>query len=511
MEKSGSQKLHIGIDFGTTNISITGLIIDEVLKKRFPVRYGEEGVPFPSILSIGRDDSGALKVKFGRKVKSHIAEFEEKGEVIIKSLKTSTADEEREFQIFGKAFKPDAIIGGLMKAIKKFIKEYREHPVEITEATIAVPVDFSLYQRKMLIGAFRKTGIKVNKIISESTAAYISNRKKVESLSNVMVFDWGGGTLDISLLNIDKSLGRINELATAGWAVAGDRIDELIAEYLHQKMVTSGEYSEIQVSYKELSPKDRIKILTEAEKVKINFSEEDNIDESQKVFMLDYCGEKRVRCDIDYETFCELIKAVVGDATGLIKTVLDKAEMSIKMLGAIIMVGGSTNLLPLREYLEEELAFRHQIKIVYPEKVQWSVSEGAAIIDTLDCGYTLNQDISLVMSDGTPYPILKKGMQIPIEPHTVSFGTIDDAESASFIFCDDKNNLLLRSSMNSKGYDGESYYVTARVDNDLVAQITLDSRYRMAMTEPKNLEIRGLNFYYDISQIDKCDYTEELD
>ena len=163
------------------------------------------------------------------------------------------------FDIFGKKYKSTAIIGSLIKKIKEYIGSYESHQFDITEATIAVPVDFSLAQRRMLQIAFEKAGIKVNKIINESTAAYISNRDSVANLSNIMVFDWGGGTLDISLLNIDKSNGRINELATNGWPMAGDKIDEIIAEYLHKKLIKSGEYN-IDVGYKELSSKDKMKI-----------------------------------------------------------------------------------------------------------------------------------------------------------------------------------------------------------------------------------------------------------
>ena len=509
MDKNSGQKEHIGIDFGTTNISITGLILDEASKKRFPVRYHEDGVPFPSILSISNVD-GSLKIKFGRKVKSQMAVLEEQGEKIIKSLKTATADEDLQFDVFGKKLNPELIVGGLMNAIKKFIKSDEKHPFEITEATIAVPVDFTLHQRKILIEAFeQRAKIKVKKIISESTAAYISNRKSVENYSNVMVFDWGGGTLDISLLNIDKPRGRIHELATAGWAVAGDRIDEIIAEYLHNKILKNKKDYSIDISFKGLSPKDRNKILTEAEAVKIHFSDEGNTDEPKLVFMTNYCGEKGVQCEIDYDTFSELLKDIIGDATKMIITALQKAGVNINMLGAIIMVGGSSNLLPLRQYMTVEFENRLEVQIVYPERVQWSVSEGAAIIDSMECGYALGQDISLLMSDGKAFPILSKGMQIPIDEQTVSFGTTDNAESASFIFCDDNDNLLLTASMNSKGYDGEKFEVKAKVGNDLVAQITLDSIYRMAQTASKNFEIRGLNLYYDISQIDKYD-TEEL-
>jgi molecular chaperone DnaK len=504
MDYTGNtQREHIGIDFGTTNISATGLIIDSALKKSFRVQYGEDGVPFPSVMSIApKNEEGIFPVKFGRKVKSSAAILEEQGEVIIKSIKTETANPDKIFDLFGQQFKPAAIIGGLMKEITRFIMKYDKHPIEIKEATIAVPVDFSKSQRAIIIEAFQKAGIKVNKIISESTAAYISNRKSVEYLSNVMVFDWGGGTLDISLLNVDKPQGRIYELATAGWSFAGDKIDEIIAQYIHEQLVKSEEY-DIRISYKELPPKDKLKVLTEAERVKINFGDEDETEEPQKVFMNDYCGEKKVFCDFTYETFCALLKKTIGDAVKLIQTVLEKAELSVEALGAIIMVGGSSNLLPLREFLEDELAAKHKVKVVYPDKPQWSVSEGAAIIDSLDCGYALNQDISLALSDGTAFQILKKGMKIPIAEQAVSFGTIDNSESANFIFCDDKENLLLRESLNSKGYDGERYYVKAQVDNDLVAQITLYSEYRMAGVQEKKLEIRSLSFYYDIAQIDQ--------
>ena len=84
------------------------------------------------------------------------------------------------------------------------------------------------------------------------------------------------------------------------------------------------------------------------------------------------------------------------EAVGLIGSALKKANKNIIDLNAIIMVGGSSKLLPLKAIMENDFGNKYNIRIVYPDKPQWSVAEGAALIDSLDCEYKLNQDIGVV-------------------------------------------------------------------------------------------------------------------
>ncbi|MBQ8726300.1 MAG: Hsp70 family protein [Clostridia bacterium] len=489
---------HFGIDFGTTNIAVGGLIVDKETKRAFRVLYGEDGVPFPSIVAVKYDfEKGKPVGRFGRKVKTQISSMQDEGYQIIKSIKTALGDEAAIYEIGPEKLSSTKVVTVLIKAIKRHLQTQLQRKVEIKNATVAVPVDFSNKQREELCKAFEKAGIHINKIVSESMAAYIRNRESVNALSNVMVFDWGGGTLDISLLKVEK--GKVYEEATSGWKVAGDKIDETIAEFVHNQFVKN--YN-LTIAFKDLSIKDKTKLLTECEKAKITFSDEDEIDDPAIISMFDYCGEKKVFYKLEYEDFSAKIGGIVSEAILSIGKVLSKANMGLIDLDAIIIVGGSSNLLPLRNVMLEEFEKKHNIKIVYPDKPQWSVAEGAAVIDSVECQYEINQDISVVMSDGSIYPIIPKGSKIPFAGEPITFGTVDNATSANFIIADDKDNILDRLTMPAKGFMGEYFEVSGKIDNNLIAMISITGNKMMEKVGEKQTEINQLSYYCDISEIE---------
>ena len=497
---------YFGIDFGTTNIAVGGLIVDHDNKKAFRVLYGEDNVPFPSILAVKPRDDGTDKLHtiFGREVKTKIATMQDEGYTIIKSIKTDLGSD-KTYRVGTRKLDATTIVRGLVWSIKRYLSRSLRRKVEINNATVAVPVDFTNKQREELSKAFDNAGIKVNKIVSESVAAYIRNRDAVKGLSNVMVFDWGGGTLDISLLRSDG--GQVYEESTVGWKVAGDHIDEKIAEYVHNQLVNTEGYH-ITVAYRDLTAKDKIKLLNECEKAKIYFADEDEIDRPATISMLDYCGEKTIRFKLSYETFCEIIQPVVLQAVQLIGGALEKANKGMIDLNAIIMVGGSSKLLPLKAIIQNDFKDKHNIKIVYPDKPQWSVAEGAALIDSMDCEYKLNQDINVIMSDGMPHPIVRKGTGIPFDGEAVTFGTVNSATGANFIFSDDKDNILGDITMPAKGFLGEYFEVICKIGNSLVAEISVTGNKMMSTVGTKNMEVNQLSYYCDVSGLE--DYQFEI-
>lgn len=495
---------HFGIDFGTTNIAVGGLIVDKDRKTALRGIYGEDDVPFPSVVAMKYDfNTRRIVVEQGRKVKTQISALQDDGYSVFKSVKTNLGNANVKYEIGPETLTPTNVVSAMVGAIKKYLLNQTGRKISISNATVAVPVDFSNKQREELCKAFDSAGIKVNKIISESMAAYIRNRDAVSALSNVMVFDWGGGTLDISLLKVEK--GKAYEEATMGWKVAGDKIDEIIAEFVHNQLVKN--YN-LTTAFKDLTAREKTKILTACENAKINFSDEDEIDEAFKITLIDYCGEKKVSYALNYEDFKTKIKRVVSGAVGMIDQTLHKANMDVIDLNAIIMVGGSSNLLPLRQEIISAYEKNHNIKIVYPDKPQWSVAEGAAVIDSVDCQYEINQDISIVMSDGSSYPIIPRGSQIPFRGESVVFGTVDNATSANFIIADEKGNILDRLTMPAKGFLGEYFEVSGKIGNNLVALVSIVGNKMMTKVGEKQTEINQLSYYCDISEIE--DYKFEI-
>lgn len=498
-----TQVEHFGIDFGTTNIAVGGLLLNNDTKRGFRVLYGEDGVPFPSILAAKEEDGSKPKIRFGRRVKTQIATMQDDGYTVIKSIKTALGEDVK-YEIGSLRKNPTQVVAYLVSAIKQYLEINPKRSVKINEATVAVPVDFTSLQRNELCKAFEKAGIRVKKIVSESMAAYIRNRDAVEGFSRVAVFDWGGGTLDISLLEVKK--GKVYEIATTGWKVAGDKIDETIAEFVHNQLISLDQIK-IKKSFAELSDREKTKLLVQCEEAKIKFADEDDIDYPANISVLDYCGAEKVFYRLKYEDFEALIAQIISDAVGQIGVVLNKADKRWQDLNAIIMVGGTSNLLPLRQIMDKEFFQKHRIKVVYPEKPQWSVAEGAAVIDSLDCQYELNQDVGISLSDDSFYPIIKRGSKIPFQGTPATFGTIDNATSANFIITDDNANVLKRLTMPAKGFLGEYFEVSGEIDNSLTAKVTIRACRTMSSVEPQVVEINQLSYYCDISEIENYKFS----
>ena len=500
MKTNEVQIEHFGIDFGTTNIAVSGLIVDKESARAFRVPYGENGMPFPSMVAVKYDyDNGKPSGRFGRNVKNQTSSMQEEGYKIIKSIKTSLGNDTAFYEIGPLKMSAKEIATVLVKGIKQYLATQLERKVTVKSATIAVPVDFSNKQREELCKAFNDAGIQVNKIVSESMAAFIRNRETVQAFSKVMVFDWGGGTLDISLLSVEK--GKAYEESTFGWKVAGDKMDEAIAVFIHNQLVKK--YN-LTTSFSSLSLRDKIKILSASEKAKINFSEKDDdeLDESERIIMFDYCGQKKVIYELEYGDFKEVISQIVNQAVSCIHYALEKADVDLINLDAIIMVGGSSNLLPLKEKIRKEFEEKYKKTIIYPANPDWSVAEGAAIIDSIDCQYALNQDISVVMSDNSYYPVIPKGSKIPFDGDPVTFGIVDDATSAHFILVDDKKNILDRITMPAKGFMGEYFEVSGKIGNNLVAMVSVVGNSKMQKIGEKHTEINQLSYYCNISEVE---------
>lgn len=132
---------------------------------------------------------------------------------------------------------------------------------------MAIPVDFKPKQRKDLREAARIAGIYVKSFVSEPTAAYVKCRSDLAGASNVAVFDWGGGTLDISLISVEKN--QVSELAISGQRLGGNDIDQMIARHLHAKIAREENDAR---AFDDLSPAERDQIIERSEDAKKRLS-----------------------------------------------------------------------------------------------------------------------------------------------------------------------------------------------------------------------------------------------
>lgn len=449
-----------GIDFGTTNsaaFSFTGADESTIV----PIHYGDdEGRPFPSVVAI---DKITGEVICGREAKEQRNALQET-HMYFSSIK-SIIDSDKTWIIANKEWTPEDIAAEILKALKARVE--RDSDNEMSEAVMAVPVGYSAEKKRHLRNAAKKAGITVKMFISEPTAAFCSNYSELCACKNVAVFDWGGGTLDVVVLNIDH--GNISELSAEGMAFAGNDIDLKFAEKMHTRFMRNKTPI---IPMDELPATSQDQLLSKCEKAKCDFEDEDVV----ALSINRYGTYGAVRDSIEYDYFSLLIEQDVEDAINCLKKAIQKAGLNMSSLDRILCVGGSSKLRPLREKLEQ--LFGEEM-LLYPNRVMWDIAKGAALIATRRSGYTLSKSIGLQLCDGTYFPLFKEGQPIPCQKMKLIFGIIDQSENARFIFTDsedaEKRELYEPFVLPLRGFSDEHIELSCYIDQDNVFKVKMGS------------------------------------
>ena len=449
-----------GIDFGTTNSAAVSLSISDsdILP---PVHYGDdEGRPLPSVVAIS-NETGEIIV--GREAKDNRNSLGQTHEYI-QSVKT-LIHKEKIWNIAGKEYTAENITTEIFRYLKKRI-EYKSE-ICINDAVIAVPVGFSSDKKRHLRNAAEEANINVKMFISEPTAAFCSNYEELKGCKTVAVFDWGGGTLDVVILEIDD--GYIRELASESLPFAGDHIDEKLAEKIHANFMRN---KQSPVSFDDLEKTARDRLLMECERAKRELENEDIV----TIDIFKYGKFGSLNESIDYNYFSLLIEKDIEKAEKCLAKAIHESGKSKTELDRILCVGGSSNLRAIREKLTEIYS---EETIYYPKSVMWNIAEGAAVISINQGNYALNKSVGIILSDNEFHPIFEKGQLIPCKEEILYFGVVDDAKTANFVITDSENedereftkNIILPIC----GYCDESITVKCYIDENFILRMKIQS------------------------------------
>lgn len=458
----GKQSLsfHFGIDFGTTNSATAAYIKGATGIEAQEVRFGDAmGRPIPSVVAIDKETG---KVYTGRDAWDKKLELSESCEYI-SSIK-SFIEKDEIFHIAGKEWTTTDIASRVFTGLKDKVRE--QYDVTISEATVAIPIGLAPEKRKRIREAAGKAGIEITSFVSEPTAAFYANYDELKSATNVAVFDWGGGTLDVSIIKNVK--GRISEMATAGMDVAGDALDKKIAERLHAKIARKKGKS---IAYLDMPATARDMLRVRSERAKCMLSEDD----TATVQINDY-GEYGVcRETIDYEWFVDIIEPEVSSAIECLREAIKQSGIGVANIDRVLMVGGSSNLRPLVEKMDEIFGD----KLYFPDETAWNVAKGAAKLNMIPGGYYSNQSVGIELSDGSFFPVLKS--DVPVEGYSreFDFSLVDDSRQARFLFAgsdDIKYSDERFCSVPAHGFLQESMHMTVTVDKDMVFRALIKSR-----------------------------------
>ncbi|MGC8767042.1 MAG: molecular chaperone DnaK [Brevinematia bacterium] len=394
----------IGIDFGTTKCAMS--FMDGDTPKIITDRRGKTTIP--SVVAF-LDDGNVL---VGESAKSR---FFINTNNVVKSVKRYLGTDHR-FFINGKEYSPEEIASIILSKLKENAEYYLGDVVR--DIVITVPAYFSDLQRNALKNACKIAGFNVRRIINEPTAAAIAyGFSKVVGEKNIVVYDLGGGTFDVSILNVSDGVFEV--IATSGNnALGGEDFDRAIVELI------INEYKEkegIDISNDKLVLQ---KLYEEVEKAKILLSDEEVVDVVIPFVGATESSIKHLNFTLTREQFNKIISPYVEITIELVQKTLDDAGLSIGDIDHLLMVGGSSRIPYIKRRLESYLGIKAENSIS-PEEV---VAIGAGI----QAGIIEGEVKGIVLVDVTPLSLgveIDGGIFVPIIPRNTPIPT-----SASRIF-----------------------------------------------------------------------------
>lgn len=469
-------KFDFGIDFGTTNSACAG-VIDGKKMIKFADQY--DGSPFPSLVII---DPVTGQVYCGREAWLKRQEYSEHCEVIT-SIKTYLGTG-KTWLIAGKTWRPDMVAAEVFKGLKRQVAAAGGKS-DMREAVVAVPVGFSPAKRAELRKAARRAGVEIKTFVTEPTAAFFRHYDEVGFYNKVGVLDWGGGTLDISIL--ENNSGLIRELASGGLNLGGDNIDLKLAHWVHNQVVKNKSKGR---AFTEMPPQARDMMIARCERAKKDLSVRDVVE-----IALNRYGELGpFRVSLDIDTFSRLIDWEVERAISYFEETLRKAGISLDELGCILMVGGSVNLRPFIERVEERWK---KCDKIYPGDSDWSVALGAGMLSVNPGKYRLAETIGVIMADDSFYPLMRQGQVVDHRPISFTFALVEDSNNATFIFADEDRRMLGHMNVPAFGFFKEKIDLQVFIDQDLVFRVKAKSQQR-SKRYIEEWSYPGLRFCYQL-------------
>lgn len=447
----------IGIDLGTTN-SLAAVWKDGC-SQLIPNALGE--VLTPSVVSV--DEKGGLYV--GRTAQERLISHPRDTACVFKRFMGT----EKVYHLGGRDYTPEELSSFVLRKLKEDAQVYLQEPV--TEAVVSVPAYFNNAQRDATKRAGELAGLLVKRIINEPSAAALACQHLYpEEETLEMVFDFGGGTLDVSIVDCFENI--INVVAVSGDNhLGGCDFDRALAEFFCREQA---------MDYSKLPASEQAAVMKSAEACKIALSD------SEQAEMAVYFEGRKKTVLFDTEKMIQASAGIFKRLLEPMKQAVLGAEIGWEDISRIILVGGSCKMPAVRLYLQHFLK-KETVFLGSPDTI---VALGAGtyagikerkaevrdLLLTDVCPFTLGVEIK----DGVMSPIIERNNALPV------------SKSRQYITISDFQKFLQFDI-----YQGEA---PMAVDNVLLGQIEIPVPAR-----PAGVEAAEVRFTYDINGILEVD------
>ena len=328
-------------------------------------------------------------------------------------------------EVHGKTYTPPEVSAQVLRKLKEAAEAYLGHTV--TRAVITVPAYFNDAQRQATKDAGEIAGLTVDRIINEPTAAALAYGLQNKKNEKIAVFDLGGGTFDVSVLEVDNEL--VEVLSTNGDThLGGDDFDEVLIKHIADKF---------QAEHSIDLRKDAMalqRLREAAEKAKKELSGQQSTDINLPFITADASGAKHLQMTVTRAEFERMVDHLIERCRKPVENALRDAKLSPSQIDEVVLVGGSTRVPKVQEFVKKMFGGKEPHRGVNPDEV---VSIGAAIQGGIISGVVKDMvlldvtplSLGLETEGGVMTVLVERNTTIPVTKKE-TFSTAADGQSA---------------------------------------------------------------------------------
>ena len=401
----------IGIDFGTTNS-----LISVVLSGKVKSFLNDQRLPHPSVVCY--DSKGII---VGREAKERLSDnVEGVLDNIVRSPKIMLG--KGNLFISGREIQPSKVITDLMTFLKHDAEQNDDDSgADLSQAVVSIPVAMDGRARVELRDALLQAGIHTVQFVHEPLAAFYGYLKDQPDLDDklrfyhdklTLVFDWGGGTLDLTLCQLTD--GAVTQVVNVGDnTVGGDFIDKAIKSYVLEQHTTNNNIN----SALPVNPGAKARLLHACEKAKIDLSDKEKI----LIYVPDYYAVDEEYRDIELfltrENLDSVSQKYINRGLNAISDLLEKLNIDQRQIALCLATGGMVNMPAIKQRLLQLFSID---RLEVSSKGDRIISEGCAWIAHDDLRVSLAKPIEIVEARQSYYSVFKSGTPLPYEGEIIT-------------------------------------------------------------------------------------------